>query len=58
MPTAEGLPSEVAELKMELTGLLPFAPIASVLVERRRNQQAAGVHIRWFFGGWTVYPRP
>jgi len=35
--TAEDLPSEVAELKTELTGLLPFAPIASVLVELDRR---------------------
>lgn len=31
--TAEDVPAEVDELKDELTGLLPFAPIASVLIE-------------------------
>jgi TnpA family transposase len=35
--TAEGIPAEAAELKDELTGLIPFAPIASVLVELDRQ---------------------
>lgn len=34
--TAEALPSEAAELKAELSALLPFAPPASVLVELDR----------------------
>ena len=43
--SAEDVPAEAAELKDELTGLLPFAPIASVLIEldrpARRPQAAA-----------------
>jgi Tn3 transposase DDE domain len=35
--TAEGIPAEAAELKDELAGLIPFAPIASVLVELDRQ---------------------
>ena len=35
--SAEGVPAEAAELKDELTGLLPFAPIASVLIELDRR---------------------
>ena len=34
--TAEDLPTEAAELKAELSALLPFAPLASVLVELDR----------------------
>ena len=35
--SAEDVPVEAAELKDELTGLLPFAPIASVLIELDRR---------------------
>lgn len=35
--TAEDLPAEAAQLKAELTALLPFAPIASVLIELDRR---------------------
>ena len=35
--SAEDVPAEAAELKDELTGLLPFAPIASVLIELDRR---------------------
>jgi TnpA family transposase len=35
--TAEDVPAEAAELKEELTGLLPFAPLASVLIELDRR---------------------
>ena len=35
--TAEDIPSEVDKLKQDLTALLPFAPIASVLVELDRQ---------------------
>ena len=35
--TAEDAPTEVAELKNQLTALLPFAPIASVLIELDRR---------------------
>ena len=35
--TAEDLPAEVAELREELTALLPFAPIVSVFIELDRH---------------------
>ncbi len=35
--TAEDIPSEAEELKDELAGVLPFAPIASVLIELNRR---------------------
>jgi hypothetical protein len=35
--SAEDMPTEVAELKAELTALLPFAPIVSVLIELDRR---------------------
>ena len=35
--TAEDIPSEAEELKDELAGVLPFAPIASVLIELDRR---------------------
>jgi hypothetical protein len=35
--TAEDLPTEVAELREELTALLPFAPIVSVFIELHRH---------------------
>jgi len=35
--TAEDVPGEVAELKDQLTALLPFAPVASVLIELDRR---------------------
>jgi hypothetical protein len=35
--SAEDVPAEAAELKDELTGLLPFAPTASVLIELDRR---------------------
>lgn len=35
--TAEDLPAEVAELRKELTALLPFAPIVSVFIELDRH---------------------
>jgi hypothetical protein len=35
--TAEGIRAGAAELKEELTGLLPFAPLASVLIELDRR---------------------
>ena len=35
--TAEDLTAEVAELRAELTALLPFAPIVSVFIELDRR---------------------
>jgi len=35
--SAEDIPTEAAELKDELAGLVPFAPIASVLIELDRR---------------------
>lgn len=35
--SAEDVPTEAAELRDELTALLPFAPIASVLIELDRR---------------------